>query len=64
MTVEVSAPKSRYLKPASVDLASASMKPERTYRGMEVVSIARYSMTRSPEAAIRFMPMSEARSRR
>ena len=53
------APNSRYLKPASDERLSLIMKPARMYSGMEVVSIDRYSITRSAAEAMKHIPMVE-----
>ena len=59
---DVIAPYNKYLKPASVERSSVSMKPASTYSGMEVVSMARYSRIKSDAEAIKHIPIVEASS--
>jgi len=54
------APKSKYLKPASVDLSLSVMNPARIYKGIEVVSIARYNMIKSAADDIKHIPKVDA----
>ncbi len=56
ITAEVTAPKRKYLSPASVDLSSAFMNPANMYSGIEVVSMAKNSMMMSAEEAINTIP--------